>query len=646
MLGAAAIAVLILQLGIAAPAAWADDGAGAPPPASEATTAELDAAEATAEEPADETSPATDVAEPPADTVDAPADAEPAPDVAPAVEPAVGEEAAADEDAAAAEDAEPEVGVLDVRPGVIFVSFDLDRVSLVNGRAYGETKGTASGVPTNVSDIATNAFHVNGTFNDDAATGIDMSAVFQVAQLGQPTDNWVLTRVYEWRGAAYAECTVYLGDPAAGGVRAEPSPFTCAPDYGQSFPNAKIGFDIAMNRDAEASGIINTLGSVSLLEGTYETEPLPYHVDGTAEVAKNSSTSFDIVLRAGDQPILGPVARSLFVYRIADEGVQTQFYIVGYSQNFRGTTKFSPESRCGVYDGDPRTSGTPLSEQTPAVATPYTCEVTSDRWIGWRGHHEATFAVAPRPMTTIADPIQQKELIAKHCSGDAVHCGFALATVTDTVGKGRIVSGILNNTTDKDTSSTYGISGSESVTIGGGFEITVGFEYTTLFGKISGSLKTSFNRSVSNTTSTVNTYVIPVPAHHKGWLEATPPMVHTEGTIIVYDGSRYFKLTNVFADFPDATRQWEYTIKNQPIVGAEPTDPGDGSVDPPLDGLTPGLGTVVAGSGGTAGVTGVRASRLAATGGDDPFPMLAGATGLMVAGGLLLLLRRRRAASH
>jgi len=126
------------------------------------------------------------------------------------------------------------------------------------------------------------------------------------------------------------------------------------------------------------------------------------------------------------------------------------------------------------------------------------------------------------------------------------------------------VSAVVNNSTDSNTKSTHQITGSESATIGGGFEIDLTTEVKTVFGKVSATLKTMFNRSTTSSTTTVNTFEIPIPAHQRGWipahqrgwLEGAPPMVHAEGSIIVYDGSRYFKLTNVFADLPSIVDPW------------------------------------------------------------------------------------------
>ena len=131
-------------------------------------------------------------------------------------------------------------------------------------------------------------------------------------------------------------------------------------------------------------------------------------------------------------------------------------------------------------------------------------------------------------MTTITNPIQQKELLTNNCASDnAARCSFALATVTDTYGKDRKVLAVVNNSTDSNTKSTHQITGSESATIGGGFEIDLTTEVKTVFGKVSATLKTMFNRSTNSSTTTVNTFEIPVPAHHTGWLEGAPPMVHT-----------------------------------------------------------------------------------------------------------------------
>ncbi len=146
-------------------------------------------------------------------------------------------------------------------------------------------------------------------------------------------------------------------------------------------------------------------------------------------------------------------------------------------------------------------------------------------WVDYRGHYEAKFTVAPRVMTTLTNPIHQKKLFANSCANDK-------------------------------TKSTHQIAGSESATIGGGLETDLAIELENLGYKSHETVKTMFNRSTTSSTTTVNSFEIPIPAHHRGWIEGAPPMAHTEGAIIVCDGSRYCKLTNFAADLPSSADPW------------------------------------------------------------------------------------------
>lgn len=617
-------ATIALSGGVAASAAVLDT-----------TTTEPAAQEATVETEAslpdipatDETTPdaaPTEEAAPETPEQDAPAPEAPETDAPDAIVEAPETDAANDQVVAAAED---DIAAAQ-SAGALWVSFNLDRLELAEGHVRNTTRGNPTAIPAQVTGAANDVYHVTGTYGEAGSTGLDLSTAYRIDQLGAPSGFWVATRVYESNNTYWGECTVFDGDPDAGGQTA--TQFVCTPNYTQGFPNAKIRFDISMNRDAEAWGILKTSGPVSLVQGTFEPE-LPYHIDGTHEVAANSSTSFNVVLRRGDVALInGSAATTAFVYRIADNGVPTQFYIAGYIQTVRGAS-FSWNNTCKVYDGDPRTSAEPIETQTPEQASPYDCKFLGGRELDYRGNHEFTFEVVRRQMTVVTNPLQQKTLLAAHCSGgDVSRCGYALGSVTDMVGKGRIVSGPYNNTTNTPTDSTYSVSGTESVTFGGGMEYTFGFEYTTFFGKVSGSVKASWNRSTTSSTTTVNSYKIPIEPHSKGWLEASPPMVHTEGTIIVFDGSRYYELPNVYADLPASDRQWEYTVRNSPIVGG-----GLGAGAPTDGGAGVPLGSVTA-----VTSTGASARSLAATGAtpDIALAVIGAATGLLGAG--LLVVRR------
>ncbi|HXH34271.1 MAG TPA: hypothetical protein VNJ54_07640 [Plantibacter sp.] len=626
---AAMVGTLILSGGGAATAAGLDP-ATTESPSDEATV------------PAEPTTPAAEPAEAAGATGPVLPDAGPSavaeePE-SPAAVPSAADEEPAEEEPAADEPAADEPDPSDVeageeRQGRIYVSFNLDRLSLADGRVRNTTRGTASAVPSTVTGAATDVYNVTGQFNGPESKGLDLTTAYRIdQQLDEASTFWVSAHVYESRGSVWAECGVSNGDPDAGGEYA--TQFVCTPDYHQTFPNGKVTFNISMNRDAEATGIVKTVGKVSLLTGTFESE-VPYHKDGTAEVPANSSTSFNVVLRQGDDPVgTKNAATGVFIYRIAENGTPSQFYVAGSIQTVRGG-KFTPHSSCKVYDGDPRASSLPLAAQTAEAAAAFDCRSFPDRTIDWNGHHEFTFEVVRRQTTIVTNPLQQKALLSAHCTGDAVNCSYALATVTDTWGKGREVSARYNNATDVATSSTYAIGSSETITVTGGMEYAFGFEYDTfVWGKVTGSIKASWSKSTAKSTSTVSTYVIPIPAHHSGWLEATPAMVHTEGSIIVFDGARYFEMPNVSADLPAGGDRWDYTVRNAAFIGQEPgagggTGTPGGSVD--LGSLTPGQG---------AAAPNTFDRTLARTGSDNVFASTLAVAALLGVGSLLLLVHR------
>ena len=208
--------------------------------------------------------------------------------------------------------------------------------------------------------------------------------------------------------------------------------------------------------------MIKTQGSIALEAGHYEPN-VPYHVDGSLTVAQNSSTSFDVVLRDGDAPIQANLAQTVFVYRIVEDGVARPFWIAGWSQNFRGSTRFTPEGECFVYDQDPLEALSSLPTLKPANVAPYTCTKTSERFIEFRGNYEATFTVAKRQMTDVTLPLQQKALVERVCA-NIENCGLSLASVTSTFGVGRPVTSVINNPTNVEVSRTVATSGSETIT--------------------------------------------------------------------------------------------------------------------------------------------------------------------------------------
>ena len=464
--------------------------------------------------------------------------------------------------------------------GVIWVSFALSKVALIDGHDFGTVRGQLSGIRTPLSNATENdAYTVTGNWGEAGPNGIEADVAYQITMLGAPTGYWIFPHVeasHPLSSSASASCHVYQGDPGVGGSIASPSPFTCDTSYTQGYPNARVTFTVDLNRSAEAQGVIKTEGPVSLQSGHYEWN-VPYHVNGSTVVGENSSTSFDVVLRDGDAPIEPNLAQMTFIYQVVESGVARPFWIAGWSQNYRGN-EFASEGKCFVYDQDPLKATVGLKTLKPADVSPYTCTKTSERTIGYRGNYEATFTVAKRQMTDVTLPEQQKALVERVCT-QLANCGVSLATVTETFGPGRPASAVINNTQDTPDTLSIATTGSETITNSGGFEIdlTVGTSPANPIGaKYELTLKTHYERSVANTTSTTQTIGMTVPPHQRGWLEGTPPMIHTVGDIVVRDGDRYFNVKNVTVDFPkgkDAAgvdAPWGFTTKSEPLP---PTGP-------------------------------------------------------------------------
>ncbi|HET6673523.1 MAG TPA: hypothetical protein VFG92_09120 [Agromyces sp.] len=464
--------------------------------------------------------------------------------------------------------------VEDVYRGAIWASFELSRVTLVGGHTVGPVRGQLVGMRTQLSaPTEKDAYMVTGNWGEAGPLGIEANVAYQITMLGAATGYWVFPKAQVSHVSDYwptVSCVVYQGDPAAGGTVADPSPFTCDTSSTQSYPNARVTFTVALNVAAEAQGVIKTEGTISLEGGHYEPN-VPYHVNGAPTVAVNSSTTFDVALRDGDAPIQENLAQTVFVYRIVEAGVARPFWIAGWSQNFRGSTRFSPEGVCNVYDQDPVEALSSLPTLKPANVAPYTCTKTSERFIGYRGNYEATFTVAKRQMTDVTLPLQQKALVERVCV-NIENCGLSLATVTSTFGAGRPVTGVINNPTDVKVTRTVATSGSESITNSGGFEIDLTAGGKGIGWSFSTTLKVHYERSVTNTTTTTESIGTTIPPHKRGWMDGTPPMIHTEGDIIVHDGDRYFNLTNVVVDFPDGAGHWGFTPRLEDLPPTDATE--------------------------------------------------------------------------
>lgn len=527
-------------------------------------------------------------------------------------------------------------------PGTIFADFALSRVTLAGGAAMGSPVGSMSAVHTAVGADTRDVYHVTGE-TAGFGVGIDGSAVFEVVMLGTGTGYWLSTRVHATGDLASASCRVYQGDPRSGGVPAAVSPFTCATVETQNWPNTRFTFTVALNRYVETGGVIKTTGPITLTGGHYEFD-VPYGVAGAAELGKDASTHFETVVRDGDHPMYADNARVEFVYQIVDDGTKTKFWVAGWSNNYRGV-QFARDGTCFVLDRDPLADGAPSLEHSARVkVSPYSCELTNERWKGpGYGAYEAEFTVKRRAMTVLdgsgtgPNTLQARELIDKVCGANADDCGLSLASATDVQGKVRPMSETVLNGGDAPVSPTKSVTSSETVTNSGGFKFTIKSSWTGLGAKWEAALEVNYQRSVATSTSTTLSLPIATPPHTKSWWEGSPPMVRTQGTVIVLKDGIYYEIVNVTADFPNTSEgaQWVITQRYEPYLGA-PQGPGAPGTDTPPARVAP------AAAGGTG--AGGRGS-LASTGTDGSSLLAWAVVGavLLLGGGALARTRRRRA---
>ncbi|KAA9108243.1 LPXTG cell wall anchor domain-containing protein [Microbacterium rhizomatis] len=653
MLGVAAIAsTLILHTGMAASAATAESGDD-PSPAVSAPT-EPSASPDPAASPTESVE-ATDAEAAAGETA-----TEPAPAASTSETDVVQEADATEPTAAALVDAGSDWPDSGNFRGEISAGFTLSRVTLTGGTAYGTVPWKQSTIPAELTASTPDVFQAWGTYGNGPArqaSGVGGGAVYQIAMLGTPTGYWVTTRIEVNGSSPSAVCTVYQGDPRAGGVTPSPSPFICdgsVPRFttdNEGIQHATATFALSLNRAAEASGTLTTDGRVSLTEGYYETgSGLPYFTHGSTEVAKNSQTGFSVVMREGDPQQDGGknLARVRFIYKIVDSDsngapVPTSLWVAGWVQSERASS-FEHETKCGIYDEDPvkaeRRTGLRLEQQPTVKVSAFDCRFTDGK-VDDRGHWNADFTVVRRATQVIENAqheLEQQDRVNRVCTPHPEDCGLSLAKVTSRAGETKRITQKFGNPngepgyvvhrttqTSESTSETNGFKIEISVESGGG--------PGGLGPKYKASLAYNHDKTVASTSTTTTEMGIPVPPNYLGWLEASVMMIDTVGTIVVLENGIYYEMKDVAASFPSAKdTDWIIQPNKEPVVGLGGAEPGTGlgDFDPALAGLTP--------------ASRATATSLAATGGnnDAVLPIVVVAATLTALGGVLVFVRRRR----
>lgn len=284
-------------------------------------------------------------------------------------------------------------------PITLIADFRVRRLALTDGRVSA-SQGHVSHIPARVDTDATGDYLADDVFRVDTEyAGLYAAVDFQIEMQGEPSGYWVESIVGHTAstGAGFAECAIYLGDPASGGTKIENAPFSCwAKQTENSATTQRFFFDVEMNRWSEASGTILTVGDVSLFGGVFRSEQ-EFQVPGSKTVAPASATSFDAVLREGDRTSFTNQARTEFSYKLQDGPNLSFLWVAGVSANYRGSW-FTGISYCAIYDRDPLKGGHHL-DQIPPASNDYgfKCSAVGD-FVGGpgesgNGHYHATFTV-------------------------------------------------------------------------------------------------------------------------------------------------------------------------------------------------------------------------------------------------------------
>lgn len=292
----------------------------------------------------------------------------------------------------------------------LIADFRVRRLALTDGRVSA-SQGHVSAIPARVDTNAAGDWLADDVFHVDTEhTGLYAAVDFQIETQGEPSGYWVESIVghTQGTGVGFAECAIYLGEPARGGRKIDNAPFSCwARQTENSAATQRFFFNVEMNRWSEASGTIQTNGDVALLGGVFRSEQA-FQVPGSKTVAPGGSTSFDAVLREGDRTSLPNQARTEFSYKLKEGSNLSFLWVAGVSANYRGPW-FTGISHCAIYDQDPLRGGRPL-EQTPPAWNDYgfKCSVAGD-FVGGpgesgNGHYHATFTVYKAEQSTTLRP--------------------------------------------------------------------------------------------------------------------------------------------------------------------------------------------------------------------------------------------------
>lgn len=489
------------------------------------------------------------------------------------------------------------------------VYLDTNRVSLAAGHILSVDEGSidlddpAAADTYDDSDTAFNDSDMAFWMSYARTSDVAITFTYRIDMLGMSSDYWMVGHIETDNDGSIDDddttCKIYHSGPPdtpgsvdTGDDRIEGyGPFTCDPPNDDDIQTTdNLTFTVGLRVDHGIYGSVSTEhtyidrrdhnavvtkmpSNLSLDSGYYE-HLLPYQIDGAPTVGIEGSTPFTTIQREGDtvlQDHKGELhhakARTVFAYRIVDDGVPTDFWV-------RGDASYDGDldtDACDIYYGSPVPVGGNPATGVKTNLAPYGCTFTHFH-SGVSGIENIDFHVFKNPITVLPPDANTEEqrttLVQTYCTNpdedaepdapyESPNCSLLLSDVHQVDGPiDQYASPIVHNNTSSPVQQELVAVTSTTVTNTVGVSITTTIGGQDLFGmfKWSVSVTTSYSYSISRTQEYRQSASLSIAPGKSGWFAMAPSMIHAEGSVIVKDkGGTLYLLPGISADFPDAS---------------------------------------------------------------------------------------------
>ncbi|MBN9629931.1 MAG: hypothetical protein J0I18_04900 [Actinobacteria bacterium] len=446
------------------------------------------------------------------------------------------------------------------------VVFNLSRTTLSDGQLVGSAGGTSSTLVPAPASGAT-AF----TLSAPKSESMSRTLIYQLGMVGHTTGYWVKASIqYYTRGVWDSSCSIYKGRPGSAGAEAATQWNCQAPSSSHDAKNRAV-FTISQNRFAEASGTLRTTGAVSLTDGEYDFNNLPYAHPGSPKLGENANTKFAVVMREGDTTIShGALARARFSYRILDGGRPTNYWVVGWSQTERGAI-FHHHAACFVTSQQPGKGSVPLDELRRDEVTPYDCKVAREDTVnGDRGTYDAELVVGDRNMTVVTNAASAADLVSRFCTSiDSQDCTVNLTNAKQTT---KPLDDKLKYSFANYTKHVWkpDVIIEEKIVMSHkyGLEITVRTDAKILGQKFGVAVKNKYEFQWKEEKTFEAKMPVDVEPGEVSWVQVSMPLIVADGDVLIFDRAKNvtYRLPNVHVELPDDRKNVQWAIKSDKLA--------------------------------------------------------------------------------